>query len=80
MKILSLLVLAGLLLANNFSLSQESPELQEARTLNESAVKLFNQGKYDEAIPPAKRALQIREKLLPDTKAAKAEAVKGEAV
>jgi TonB family protein len=50
-------------------LSQESPELQEARTLNESAVKLFNQGKYDEAIPLARRALQIREKLLPRTDA-----------
>ncbi|HKV36995.1 MAG TPA: tetratricopeptide repeat protein [Pyrinomonadaceae bacterium] len=46
---------------------QESPELQEASTLSESIVKLFNQHKYDEALPLAKRALEIREKLLPRT-------------
>ena len=67
MKILSLLFLAVLLLANTFNSSQEPAELQEARTLNDSAVKLFNQGKYDEALPLAKRALQLREKLLPRT-------------
>src|SRR5687768_7588790 len=65
MKILSPLFLAALLLVNTFNASQEPAELEEARTLNESAVKLFNQGKYDEALPLAKRALQIREKLLP---------------
>ncbi|HSK63027.1 MAG TPA: TonB family protein [Pyrinomonadaceae bacterium] len=67
MKLLSLLFVATLLLVNSFQQSQEPAELQEARTLNESAVKLFNQGKYDEAMPLAKRALQIREKLLPRT-------------
>lgn len=67
MKLLSLLFLAPLLFANSFISSQESPELQEASTLNDSAVKLFNQGKYDEALPVAKRALEIREKLLPRT-------------
>jgi TonB family protein len=67
MKTLSLLILATLLLASSFNSpqDQESPELQEATTLNESAVKLFNAGKYDEALPVAKRALEIREKLLP---------------
>lgn len=69
MKTFSLLLLATLLLANSFDSSQEPAELEEARTLNESAVKLFNAGKYDEALPPAKRALQIREKLLPRTDA-----------
>jgi TonB family protein len=67
MKLLSLLFLATLLFANTFISSQEPPELQEASTLNESAVKLYNQGKYDEALPVAKRALEIREKLLPRT-------------
>ncbi|HKS08658.1 MAG TPA: tetratricopeptide repeat protein [Pyrinomonadaceae bacterium] len=44
---------------------KELPELQEATALTESVVKLYNQGKYDEALPLAKRALEIREKLLP---------------
>ena len=64
MKLLSLLFLATLLLVNQ---SQESPELEEANTLNESAVKLYNQGKYNEALPLAKRALEIRDRLLPRT-------------
>ena len=69
MKILSLLFLVTLLFVNSFNsqdpVAQEPPELQEASTLSESIVKLFNQGKYDEALPLAKRALEIREKLLP---------------
>lgn len=67
MKILSLLLLAIVLLTNNFKSPQETPELQEATTLTASVVKLFNQGKYEEALPLAKRALQIREKALPRT-------------
>lgn len=66
MKTLSLLLLATLLLTN-FASSQEPVELLEATTLTETATKLFNQGKYAEAIPPAKRALELREKLLPRT-------------
>ncbi|HKV36996.1 MAG TPA: TonB family protein [Pyrinomonadaceae bacterium] len=66
MKILSLLLLATSLLFT-FNASQETPELQEATTLTASVVKLFNQGKYEEALPLAKRALQIREKALPRT-------------
>ena len=68
MKLLSLLFLTTLLLANSFNSPQEPeepPELQEATTLNDRAVKLYNSGKYDEALVPAKRALEIREKLLP---------------
>ncbi|HXQ74096.1 MAG TPA: tetratricopeptide repeat protein [Pyrinomonadaceae bacterium] len=57
---------ATLLFFNSFN-PQESPELQEASTLSESIVKLFNQGKYNEAVPLAKRSLEIREKLLPRT-------------
>jgi TonB family protein len=67
MKILSLLLLATLLLTNNFNSPQEPAELQEANTLTTSFIRLFNQGKYDEALPLAKRALQIREKHLPRT-------------
>jgi TonB family protein len=65
MKTLTFLFLATLLFATSFNLQQESPELQEATKLNDSAVKLYNQGKYDEALPVAKRSLEIREKLLP---------------
>lgn len=67
MKTLSLLFIATLVFANSFTFQQESPELKEAATLTESSLKLFNQGRYDQAIPMAKRALQIREKLLPRT-------------
>ncbi len=66
MKILSLLFLCiSLLFATNLNATQEPPELQEAATLYDSAVKLYDEGKYNEAVPPAKRALEIREKLLP---------------
>jgi TonB family protein len=41
-----------------------SPELIEADKLNTEVIKLFKAGKYDEAIPLAKRVLQIREKAL----------------
>jgi TonB family protein len=67
MKTFTLLLLATLLLTSNFNPTQEQPELQEAAMLTNSMVKLFNQGKYDEALPLAKRVLKIREKLLPRT-------------
>ena len=44
---------------------QQSPELKEASDLNVSVVKLFKENKFDEAVPLAKRALEIRERLLP---------------
>lgn len=47
--------------------SQESPELKEAAELTDTVAKLLNERKADEALPLAKRALQIREKLLPPT-------------
>ena len=45
--------------------AQDSPELREATALTESVVKLANEGKVNEAIPLAKRSLEIRERLLP---------------
>lgn len=41
-----------------------SPELAEASRLSEQVVSLHNQGKFDEALPLARRALEIREKQL----------------
>jgi TonB family protein len=72
MKTLTVLSLTTLLVVNTLnspqqSTPQEPAELQEATALNDSAVKLFNQGKYDAALSPAKRSLQIRDKLLPRT-------------
>lgn len=68
MKTSTLLFLAcSLIFANTLNAAQESPELQEAATLTASVVKLYSQAKYNEALPLAKRALQIREKLLPRT-------------
>jgi TonB family protein len=68
MKLTSLLFLAtSLLFANTLNASQDSPELQEAATLTQSVVSLLGNNKPDEALPLAKRALQIREKVLPPT-------------
>lgn len=64
MKLLPIF-LAGLLLLITSSSQQESPELKEASDLTESVVKLINEQKYGEALSPAKRALEIRERLLP---------------
>lgn len=47
--------------------SQEPPELQEATELTKSLVQLFKEQKFDKALPLAKRALEIRERLLPRT-------------
>lgn len=63
MKLLSILCTCLLLLLP--LTPQESPELKEASELSENVVKLFNQNKYDDALRLAKRALEIREKLLP---------------
>jgi tetratricopeptide (TPR) repeat protein len=60
--------LASLCLASLLFISQspqESSELKEAADLTESIVKLFNEQEFDEALPIAKRALEIRERLLP---------------
>jgi Tetratricopeptide repeat/Gram-negative bacterial TonB protein C-terminal len=69
MKTYIVVLLTGLLFSTTFlSQSQpESPELKEATELTERTTKLLNEGKADEAVSLAKRALQIREKLLPPT-------------
>ena len=43
----------------------ESAELSQAREMSTTAVKLYNAGKYKEALDPAKRALLITESALP---------------
>ncbi|HEX5732828.1 MAG TPA: TonB family protein [Blastocatellia bacterium] len=45
-------------------LNQDSPELVEASRLSQQVVKLYNEKKHDEAMPLAKRALELREKAL----------------
>lgn len=45
--------------------TQESPELAEAVSLSETVRKLVKEKKYKEALPLARRALEIRERLLP---------------
>jgi TonB family protein len=44
--------------------TDQSPALLEASRLSKMVVSLFNEGKMDEALPLAKRALEIREKAL----------------
>jgi len=45
----------------------ESPELKEAADLTNAAVKLLQEQKFDDALKKVKRALEIRERLLPRT-------------
>lgn len=42
----------------------QSPASVESRELNSRAVKLYDEGNYDEALPLAKRALELSEKAL----------------
>jgi TonB family protein len=44
----------------------QTPQLSEADNLSQQVVKLYAQSKYDEAIPLARRALEIRSPALPD--------------
>ena len=69
MKTFTFLILATLLVINNLFAQepQESPELNEASALMQSAAKLFKDQKYVEALAQTKRALEIREKLLPQS-------------
>ena len=41
-----------------------SPELLQSNQLNSTVIKLYNEGKYDDALPLAKQALELREKAL----------------
>lgn len=63
MKLLIILC-AGLLLVG-LPAQQDAPEPKEAEVLTEAVVQLINEKKYNEALDPAKRALEIREKALP---------------
>lgn len=67
MKTVIFFLLSSLLVSSTVisQSSQEPPELQEATELMKSVGKLFKEGKFDEALPLAKRALEIRERLLP---------------
>lgn len=44
--------------------ADQPPELTEASTLSEQVVKLYNAGRYKDALPRAQRALELREKAL----------------
>jgi CHAT domain-containing protein len=44
--------------------SEQSLALEEAKRLSEKVVRLYQEGKYNDAIPLAKNALAIREKVL----------------
>ena len=45
--------------------NQNSAELAQANELSNAGVKLYNAGKYKDALDPAKQALEIRERMLP---------------
>ncbi|WP_324616405.1 tetratricopeptide repeat protein [Lusitaniella coriacea] len=71
-KTLAILSLTGLLVGiatpniaqtNPPLSSQQSAELEEAKRLNQQIVQLYRQGQYAAAIPLARRALSIREKV-----------------
>lgn len=67
MKRFLIFLLTSLLASNAVISQQEPPELAEATELTKSVAKLFKEDKFDEALPLAKRALEIRERLLPRT-------------
>ncbi|BBD62071.1 peptidase-like protein [Nostoc sp. HK-01] len=55
----------GIAQQQNSAYSQEQPAaLKEAEELNQQVIKLYKEGKYSTAIPLAKQALDIREKVL----------------
>ena len=43
---------------------QTSPDVGESVRLSLAATKLYNEGKFDEAFPLAKKALELREEVL----------------
>jgi TonB family protein len=69
MKRFLVLVLTSLLASSTIISQsvQEPPELAQATELTNSVAKLFKEDKFDEALPLARRALEIRERLLPRT-------------
>ena len=71
MRIHTFILFTSLLISSVFipQSPQERPELKEADDLSTTSAKLLKEEKFDEAIPLAKRALEIRERLLPPTDA-----------
>lgn len=55
---------AGVAKAQQTLTAQQAAELDEAHQLNLKAVNLYQAGSFDEALPLAKRALAIREKVV----------------
>jgi CHAT domain-containing protein len=64
--IFGLLLCAMLTLISTFALAQTDDSLAEAERLSARCEEFYNAGKYDEAIEPCQRALEIREKALGD--------------
>lgn len=61
--LISLMVfLVGSVLGQSVASEPNSKAAEEAKLLNAQAVKLFREGKYEEAVPPARRSLEIWEK------------------
>ncbi len=58
------IALYNLSLAQTTQLPNQSPQLEEAAKLTAQVVRLYNEKKYDEALPLAKRTVEIREKEL----------------
>ena len=56
-----------LALSAHLAAQTELPQLRESRELNTKVIKLFSEAKYDEALPLAKRALELRETALGST-------------
>lgn len=63
MKTIAVLLAAFLLVVSASAQSQDDA-LKEASQLSQQVIRLYNEGKYDEALPLAKRAVEIREKIL----------------
>ena len=61
---LSLIGLLAIVLAATTNAQTTSPALQEATKLNVQVAQLYQQNKFDEALPLAKRVVEIREKEL----------------
>ena len=59
-----LLALCGALWGVAVGVSAQSKDLEEAKRLNDQVIQLYRAGRYDEAVPLAKRALAIRVKAL----------------
>lgn len=58
------LLFVGMVFGNANAQGSQSPELIESRELTARVLKLYNESKYDKALPLATRALQLREKAL----------------